>query len=397
MVTVDSSPATKASGLAPLRLFLGVGLALGLGLVAIFGLGLPPKLRAQALRTTAVGQASGPRTVHVVPVRAAPLQKEVTLPATVVAIETAKIYARTSGFVREYKVDIGDRVKKEQVLAILDTPEIEADAQSARARQKEFEQNQKLSQTTADRYRRLSDVGVTSADQADQLEAQANSVTASLDTSRGELARINTLLGFRYVKAPFDGVVTKRNIERGTLVTAGSGTGVTSLFEIARTDALKAVVDVPQALAGLIRAGDTATVRVDGTLVPGKITRTAGAIDPLTRTLRVEVGLPGDGPLLPGTFVRIALSVESGGRSVIVPANTLAPRAEGLFVFVVNSENVVEARVVDLGRELGVDAEVENGLSVGENVIQNPPDGLASGDTIRIAGPEPQGGGNAAK
>jgi len=388
MVNVESSRAAKAGGFVRGRFLLGLGLVAGLGALAIFGLGLPPKLRAKALRASALGDISGPRTVHVVLAKAAPTKGEVALPATVQAIETAKIYARTSGFVREYKVDIGDRVKKDQVLVVLDTPEIEAEARSAQARQKEFEQNEKLSKTTAERYRRLADVGVTSADQADQLEAQANSISASLDTSRGELSRVNTLLGFRYVKAPFDGVVTRRNVERGTLVTAGSNTGVTSLFEIARTDSLKAVVDVPQALASLIRPGDAAMVRADDVSVAGKVTRTSGAIDPLTRTLRIEVGLPGEGPILPGTFVRVGLTVESQRPRVIVPANALAPRAEGLFVFVVNGDNRVDARIVELGRELGREAELTGGLAVGDRVIQNPPEGLAGGDTVTIAEPE---------
>lgn len=393
MVEVESSRASKPalSG----RFLIGLVLLLALGTALIFALGLPPKLRAKALRVGALSELSGPRLVHVVPAKAAPAKVEVALPASVQAIETAKIYARTSGFVREYNVDIGDRVKKDQVLVVLDTPEIEADAQSARARQKEFEQNEKLSKTTAERYRRLADVGVTSADQADQLEAQANSISASLDTSRGELSRVNTLLSFRYVKAPFDGVVTRRNVERGTLVTAGSSTGVTSLFEVARTDSLKAVVDVPQALASLVRPGDAAIVRAEDISVEGKVTRTAGAIDPLTRTLRVEVGLSGDGPILPGTFVRVALTIESQKPRVIVPANALAPRAEGLFVFVVNSESQVEARKVELGRELGIEAEISGGLAVGERVIQNPPEGIGGGDTVKVV--EPKGASNAGK
>lgn len=384
MVTTDATKATPAPvrhrpWLLPLAMAALVALC-----IAVLALGLPPKLRAQALRDGAAAEALGPPRVHTALAKAAPSASEVVLPGTAEAQLTAQIYARTSGFVQKYLVDIGDRVKEGQTLAILDTPEVEAEAASARARQSEFEQNQKLSKATAERYRRLAQAGVTSEDQADQYEAQANSIAASLDTSRGDTARVHTVLGFRYIKAPFEGVITRRNVEQGSLVTAGSGAGVTSLFEVAKVDKLKVMVSVPQSLAALVRVGDKAKVRGDLGEVEGTIARTSGALDRASRTLRVEVELPPNDQILPGAFVRVALPIQTPKPPVLVPANALAPRAEGLFVFTVDDAERVVPRRVELGRELGVEAELAGGLSPGERVILHPRDSLSAGLVVQI-------------
>jgi RND family efflux transporter MFP subunit len=228
----------------------------GLALAGLLVLGLMPKLKAKQLRAEAQASVNEPRAVYVTSARKAIGVSEIALPGTVQAKETAAVYARTTGFVREFLADIGDHVKAGQVLAILETPEVEADAQSAKARANESEQNQRLSRVIADRAKLLAQQGISSQAEAEQSEAQANSAAAKVDTSRADVSRVNTLLGFRQVRAPFDGVITKRNVERGTLVTAGSTSAVLSLFEVSKTDTLKVRIDVPQSLAGAIRVGD---------------------------------------------------------------------------------------------------------------------------------------------
>jgi RND family efflux transporter MFP subunit len=360
-----------------------------LGLGAIVAVGWGPKLRQKAERESATAALGSGRSITYSTARVSPLQSQLVLPGTAFAIETATIYARTTGFVREFKVDIGDHVKAGDVLAILDTPEIESDARSARARAAESALNEKIQEQTAERYRRLAEAGVNSKEQAAQAEAQANSAKAAASTSQAEVTRTSTLLDFRFVRAPFDGVVTRRNIEKGSLVTAGSGAGVSSLYEVTRTETLKIWVDVPQALAQEIHVGDEARVLSGTETVVGTIARTAGALDPLTRTLRVEIHIAGDQGILAGSFVRVSLDIHAKKPPVLVPANAIVPRPDGTYVFIAGPDGAVRMTAVEMGRELGVDVEVVSGLNGGERVATNPPENLAQGEKVHWIAPPP--------
>ncbi len=375
----EAPPASPRRSLKPLFVLFGIGAVLAL----VIAVGAGPKVRMSEARAKAQEAAHQPRTVYVEEARKKDGPMTLMLPGSVVAWETAEIYSRTDGFVREYKVDLGDRVKAGDVLAILDAPEIESQARSAEAKVRELEENQRLSRTRAERYKRLAEAGVNSREQADQYEVEANTTVAALEASRAEVHRIRTLLGFRMVKAPFDGVVTRRSVEKGTLVTAGSTTGVTSLFEIARTEKLRVLVDVPQTIAPSVKVGDEATVLFGQTSVPGQITRTAGALDPATRTLRVEAVIPGDQGVLAGSFVRVSLNLTLAAPPVLVPANAIVPEAEGTVVFAVSGDGKVERRPIEIGRELGVDVEVVAGLVGGERIVKSPPESLREGDTVR--------------
>jgi RND family efflux transporter MFP subunit len=247
---------------------------------------------------------------------------------------------------------------------MLDTPEVESDAKSARARANEAELNAKLSLATAQRYQRLAEAGADSFAQADQFEAQANS--AAIDTSRAAVSRADTLLSFRFVRAPFSGVITRRNVGRGTLVSAGSTSGVNSLFEIVRTETLKVLVDVPQALASSVHVGDEVLVDSDGRSAKGRIARTSKALDAATRTLRVEIHVPGDQGILAGAFVRARFNVEYARPPVLVGANSLSLRADGTFVFVLDDNNRAQLVKIEIGRDLGAEIEVASGLSGSE-------------------------------
>jgi RND family efflux transporter MFP subunit len=384
--SLPANPApTKVA--APWVLLTLGALALGAALV----LGTLPKFKMGAARARAQASASGPRAVHVTPARLKDGPSRVVLPGSVVPWETAEIYSRTDGFVRQYFADIGDFVKAGTVLAVIDAPEIESEAKSAAARARESEQNEILSKTRADRYKRLAEAGVNSKEQADQYAVQANSATSAVDTSRAEVNRINTLLGFRVVKAPFDGVITARNVDKGTLVTAGSSAGVTSLFQVSRVERLRVLVDVPQVLASSVRVGEPATVILGQKAVQGRVERTAGALDPKTRTLRAEVTIAGDQGILAGSFVRVSLEAKTSQPPVLVPANALVPGAEGTFVFIVDAHGKLARISVEMGRELGVDAEIVKGLQGGEAVVKSPPESLAVGEPVRVVVDQPAG------
>lgn len=374
-------PGPRPSSSTPRRV-LGLSVV---GLMILLGVGVAPKLSRRAELQAAQATLGQPRSVTYAQARVGEASGKVVLPGTAAPIETAIIHARTSGFVREIKVDIGDQVKEGDVLAVLDTPEVESDARSAKARAGETERNAKLVRAAAERHLRMAEAGVSSREQADEAEARANSADAAVSTSRAEVERWNTMLAFRYVRAPFSGLVTRRNVEKGSLVTAGSSSGVASLYELARTETLKITVDVPQGLAHDIRVGDAAQVIAGALTVEGRVARTSGALDPSTRTLRTEVHVPGDKGLLAGSFVRVALSTRSASPPVRVPANALVARSGGNFVFVVGEGDRIEQKKVTLGRELGAEVELVAGLSGAEKVVTNPPESLAENEIVRLA------------
>lgn len=376
-----SPPERHSSGSGPRRV-LGVSV---IGLAVLLGIGIVPKLHRRAELQAAQATLGQPRLVTFAQAKVGEASGKVVLPGTAAPIETAIIYARTNGFVRDIKADIGDHVKAGDVLVILDTPEMESDAKSALARVGETERNARIVRATAERHLRLAEAGISSREQAEEAEARANSADAALSTSRAEVNRWDTMLAFRRVRAPFSGVVTRRNVEKGALVTAGSSSGVTSLYELARTETLKITIDVPQNLAQDIHVGETAQV-IAGTLtVEGKVVRTAGALDPSTRTLRTEVQVPGDRGVLAGSFVRVALSTHSASPPVHVPANALVARSGGNFVYVIGDNNKIAEKKVTLGRELGAEVELVTGLLGTEKVVTNPPESLADGETVRLA------------
>jgi multidrug efflux system membrane fusion protein len=378
----DMAPAKPRSSGSGARRVLGVGVV---GLAVLLGIGIVPRLNRRAELQAAQATLGQPRVVTFAQAKLGEASGKVVLPGTAAPIETALIYARTTGFVREIKVDIGDRVKAGDVLAILDTPEMESDARSATARASETASNAKLVRAAAERQLRLVEAGVGTRERSDEAEARANSADAALSTSRSEVERWTTMLGFRSVRAPFSGVVTRRNVEKGSLVTAGSSSGVASLFELARTETLKITVDVPQSLAQNVRVGDVAQVMAGTLTVEGRIARTSGALDPGTRTLRTEVHVAGDQGVLAGSFVRVALSTHAASPPVHVPANALVARSGGNFVYVVTDDNKIEEKKVTLGRELGADVELIAGLSGTEKVVTNPSESLAAGETVRLA------------
>jgi RND family efflux transporter MFP subunit len=351
-------------------------------MLAVVGAGALPKLARREALAHAEVEKSGPRRVLIAKAVIAPTHLEMTLPGNVAPYQSTPLYAKTTGFVRKYHADLGDRVKSGQLLAEVDAPETAQELQLAQARKVEAEANLDITKAMSERTARLSQSGVVSSQEADEQRARANSALATLGTSKAEVGRLGAIMGYQRVVAPFDGIVVKRGVETGSLVTPGAGA---VLFEIAKLDTLKVFVDVPQSLAPYVRVGGAAKVYLSNApkaKTDGTIARTAGALDPLTRTLRTEIHVAGNGALLSGAFVEVDLSVERPSPPVMVPAAALMYAKEGTRVATLSATNTVQFAKIVIGRDFGKELEVVDGVKVGDTVITNPPDDLVDGMAV---------------
>jgi len=363
--------------------------------------GLRERAAAEASLTTETQEAAAPFVDVVRPVGEAPDMKLV-LPGQTTAYIDTPIYARASGYLKSWKYDIGARVKRGDVLAQIETPELdqqlrEAEAQLAQneAAVVQAQANMDLAKVTNGRTAELVKQGWTSRQQGDQDRLGFAGSTAAVDVARAnvrvaqaQVDRLEELTGFESVTAPFDGVITARNTDVGALINAGAGSPATELFHMASTQTLRMFVAVPEVDAPSLRPGDVATVTFDaypGQTFKGTLARTQGAINPASRTLLVEVDVDNaDEKLLPGAYAFVHFSLAGRTRSVVIPANTLLFRSEGLRVGVVR-DGVAELVPITIGRDYGDKVEVLTGLTTEDQVIVNPSDSLVSGAAVRLA------------
>ncbi|MBX3263411.1 MAG: efflux RND transporter periplasmic adaptor subunit [Labilithrix sp.] len=357
----------------------------GVGLAAAVAVGVGPRLKQREALARVEADLARPRRVRVAPVRAGEATTEVTLPGTSTPFHSSLLYGKSTGFVRKNLVDVGDRVKAGQVLAHIDAPETAEEIRLAQARLEEAEANVGIAQSTAERANRLVASGAVSQQHGDDTRAQANSAVASVATRRAELQRLQVLRGYQQIVAPFDGVVTRRGTDPGALVGPAASGGV-ALFEVAAIDTLRVFVDVPDAYAADVKPELEARVfspRDPAAKIMGKVVRTSGVLEQATRTLRAEVHVKGDGPVLPGAFVYVRLAIPRARPAPIVPASALIVRKEGTLVAKVAGDRLTLARVV-LGRDHGKELEILDGVSVGEQVVVNASDELEDGQTVEI-------------
>jgi RND family efflux transporter MFP subunit len=420
-------------------------LLIGVVLVVILiGIGVLPRLRQNAeLVAASTAPDAGLVQVSVVPPRRSDGPIDLVLPSNIQAIEEAAIYARTSGYVRERYVDIGDRVAAGKVLAQIDTPELDQELSQARAAlaqtrsglaqaRASFTQaqanlnqsragleqskaNESFAKITAERFGKLERDELVAHQDADEkrtalaaasattavsqanveamqanlgaLEASVGAASANVTASEANVQRLVALQSFQKVEAPFAGIITARGIDRGALITSGSGSGAPWLFRIAHVENLRIFVNVPQTFVRSITPGQTAQV-----LVPefptrafiGKIASTAGALDPTSRTLLTEVRLKNDDhALMPGMYAQVKFSLVPADTVWVVPATTLIARSAGPQVLDVRRDGTVHYLGVQLGRDFGQTVEVVAGLSGSERLVLSPPDGLKEG--MRVA------------
>jgi RND family efflux transporter MFP subunit len=346
--------------------------------------------------------AAIPAVDIVYPTKGAPGQQTV-LPGDIHAWYEAPLYARVNGYLKSWYFDFGAQVKKGQVLAEIDTPEIDAQLTAAKAKLnaasaavKVRDAEAQFAKTTYERWRD-SPRGVVSVQEQEAKQADYESGMARLNAAKADMAmaqadvdRLESLEGFKQVVAPFDGVVTARETDIGALINAGSNGTARELFSVADTHKVRIYVKVPQRLAGNIHPGLTAELRLPqypGKVFTAKATTTSRSVNTSSRTLLVELQADNpDGLLQPGTYVEAQLNLPSDPSTMLMPASAILFRQDGLEVAVIGDDDKVTLKKISLGRNLGVQVEVTGGLMPTDRVVDSPPDSLGSGDVVRIAG-----------
>ncbi len=361
------------------------GLVLMVAAAGVAFWGLQTRARALDVATRETREMAVPTVSLVAPERGAPAQ-EIVLPGTIQPFTDAPIFARTTGYLKRRTVDIGAHVRAGQLLAEIDTPEIDQQLQQARADLATAEANLQLARTTAARYRDL--IRSDSVSQQDLDNANGNEAArrAAGESARANMKRLEQLQAFRRIEAPFDGVITARNTEVGALIDSG-GTA-RELFHIAAMKRLRVFVSVPELYSRVARPGlsaDLALNEFPGRRFTATLVRTANAIDLPSRTLLTEFDVDNRrGELLPGSYAEVHLKLPSAGDAYRLPISALMFRAEGLRVAVLKDPAHVALVPVTLGRDFGSSVEVIAGLTGGEQVIDNPPDSLETGQQVRV-------------
>jgi RND family efflux transporter MFP subunit len=391
-----------------------VGLIALLAAIAVATFGILERRSHEAEVTQWTEQQAIP-TVAVISPRVGEAAQRLVLPGTVQAWYEAPIYARVSGYLKNWHFDYGAHVKKGDVLAEIETPDLDAQLaaaqaklNSARAVVKVREAEAQFAETTYQRWRD-SPKGVVSVQEQEAKEADYNSAKARLSAAvaeaaadQGDVDRLQTMADFKNITAPFDGIVTARETDIGALINAGSGTGGGSgpeLFRVADLSKMRVYVQVPQQLSAGIKAGLTAELHLpqypDKTF-KATVATTSNAINPNARTLLVELHADNpDGELQPGAYAQVAFELPSNPNVVRIPTSALIFRERGTEVAIIAPGDIVELKPITLGRNLGTEVEVVKGLAASDRVVNSPPDSLSTGDKVRIAGAPATGGGPA--
>jgi len=372
-----AAPSTeKPGGIRTAGIFVTVAL-----LVAI-AYGLHLRSTSEKRLSIATDEAAIPSVNVVHPVEGSKAD-DLALPGSVQAFTDTPIYSRTNGYLKKWYFDIGAHVRKGDLLAEIETPEIDQQLDQSRAELERMQANADLAGVTSNRWQALLAKHAVSQQEADQTRANYIAAQAAVDASRANVRRLEQLQSYERIVAPFDGVITARNTDIGDLIDAGSGSAnPRELFHMDATHKLRVYVAVPEVFSDSIHDGDSATLTQDsnpGQTIPGAIVRNADAIDNSTRTLNVEVDVDNSkGALRPGAYVFAHFHLPAIGNTVTIPSNTLLFRSEGLRVGVVRGDRV-QLVPVTIGHDFGNSVEITSGLTVADEVILDPPDSLASG------------------
>lgn len=328
-------------------------------------------------------------TVAVVYPQSEKPDEELVLPGSLLAYEESPIYARTSGYLVQWYKDIGSRVNKGELLAKIDTPEVDQELNQTRAARQQIVAQLELAKISADRWENLRKTDSVSAQEADQQTSGYKQAQANLAAADANVRRLEQLEGFKEVYAPFTGVLTRRNVDPGALINAGAGAAGRELFDLARVDPLRVYTSVPQAYAPFIKVGEKTAVTLQefpGQKFVATVARTAESIDPATRTLLTEVDVPNkDGRLLPGSFGEVHFAVGNNVNKVTVPVNAMLFRAQGAQVAVVAPDNKIQLRAINIGRDYGTTLEILGGVAPTDRVVINPADSLEDGQLVNLA------------
>ena len=366
----------------PIKLFLFIG-TIFLVVMAVYGI-MTRSATTENLQQQA-NQAIAGLSVSVVKPEKAPATISLDLPGQTHAYTQATVYAQTTGYIKKWNFDIGSHVREGDLLAEIDTPQVDQQLNQAKATLKEAQAALDLSRVTDERDRDLVQRKVIAEQDFDTAEDNFRGNQATVSSDEAAVLRLEALEDFKFLKAPFEGIVTARNTDIGAMVNAGAGN---PLFTVARIKPLRVYINVPESMAQEVTVGESAELKFDefpeGTFA-GKVVRSARAIDPISRTLLTEVDVPNEkGQLFPGAYMQVHLSTGGHRQSLLIPVNTLLFKSEGTMVGVVGADNKVELKKIKIGKDLGTHLEVTQGLSPDDQLILNPSDSLASGQTVRI-------------
>jgi len=327
--------------------------------------------------------------------------REIVLPGNIQAFTLAPIYARTTGYVKSWSHDIGSHVRKGDLLAVIETPELDQQLDQAKADLATAVSNAALAKLTADRYRGLIAQNAVSQQDTDNAVALLEARNTEVNSAQANVHRLEELQSFERIVAPFDGVITARNLDIGQLVTPagstttpGSGTvsGSKEIFDLSAIGTLRVFINVPQIYAPDAKNGVTATLTLPqypGRTFRGKLVRSSSAVDPATRTLLAEVDVDNrSGELLPGSYAEVHLNVSTNVPALIVPVSALILEPDGLHVATVDATNHAHIVRVTEGRDSGSTMEILGGLAPGQSIIANPPDSLTDGELVRVVTPD---------
>ena len=372
------------------RLSLIAGMA-AVVLVIGFFIGIIPHWRQAKVVKTDTQQLAITTVAVVSPVPGKPAADGLMLPGEVRPWLEASIYARVSGYLKTWLVDIGGHVKEGQVLAEIDTPELDQELEQARAQLVLAEANLKLAKTTDDRWQALVKRAAVSEQEAAEKSAARAVAAANVQANQANVRRLEELQSFQRVIAPFAGTVTLRNVDIGDLIVAGSGGK--QLFHMAQTGKLRVYVRVPEPDAPGVSPGQSAQLmisQVPGRVFPVKVITTSEAVSPVSRTLQVELEADNSqGLILPGSYAQVRLTGAKPSPELVLPSNTILFRAQGLQVGVVGTNNTVELRQVQIGRDFGQTVAILSGVTPADHVIINPSDSLVNGTVVRVSQPAP--------
>ncbi len=387
---------------APARLSLGRALALAVVAVAalsglFFVVFLPRKAARAALEQQVEKDGRAPARLAVGPAKLVSSERALKLPASIQPLEEAVIYARANGYVARWLVDLGDKVKADQLLLEIETPEINQELSQARAAlakaqaaKVQADAGRVLSKSKFDRTGKLVDAGVASQAELEQTQAESavgdaniNVAQAAVEAELANIRRLTDVQRFSKVTAPFAGTITARNVDRGSLVTAGTAT---PLFRLAATETVRVYVQVPQDVAASVSVDSPAKVTVrelTGRTFDGHVAHTAGALDPTTRTLNTEVRVPNpDGKLMSGMYAEVSLNLSAPRQVYEIPATALLNDAQGLRVAIVNADNTLHLQPITIERDSGATLQVASGIGPSDRVVQIAGADLSEGQKI---------------
>jgi RND family efflux transporter MFP subunit len=377
----QEQPRGKGSRVFTILFFIVIALVV-LGAVTLFQRHAQDQALAKETETRAIP------TVAVIHAAVESTEEDLVLPGAMQAYVESPIYARTNGYLKKWYHDIGSRVRQGDLLADIDTPEVDQQLSQARADLNTAQANANLSKITAARYQELIKTDGVSKQEVDNAIGDLEAKAANVKSAEANVRRLEELESFKHIYAPFSGVITRRNVDTGTLINAGNGGATQQLFSLAQTDPLRVYVSVPEAYAPSIRAGLGAFLELTqypGQKFQGKVVRTAESIDTGTRTLLTEVDVPNhNGALLPGGYSQAHLQVKVTGARLAVPVNALLFRSEGLRAVVVDANHRAHLKSITVGRDYGTTLEVLQGLNANDWIVLNPADSLDDGQEVHV-------------